>query len=164
MKEQENELITLTVGGKALVTIPKTEAIKNLKSGGVYEVGEFKEVMPKDLLLETLKEHANKDLLSVFEEAIVNNTSLTYDSKNIERVSGKTRAMLYLAIKYDLPLVVSTNITKRSILSMEGIFSSTVTIISNSNGQKYLEGMEKVLVDEADITSLEAKTIIGILR
>lgn len=164
MKEQENEFITLTVGGKSLVTIPKTEAIKNLKSGGIYEVGEFKEVMSKDLLLKTLKEHANKDLLSVFEEAIVNNTSLTYDSKNIERVSGKTRAMLYLAIKYDLPLVAATNMKKRSILHMEGIFSSTVTIISNSNGQKYLEGMGKVLVDEADITSLEAKTIIGILK
>lgn len=164
MNEQENEFITLMVGGKTVGTIPKTEATKNLKPDGVYEVGEFKEVMPKDLLLETLKEHANKDLLSVFEEAIINNTSLTYDSKNIERVSGKTRAMLYLAIKYDLPLVVATNMNKRNILSMEGIFSYTVTIISNSNGQKYLEGMDKVLVDEADITSLESKTIIGILR
>lgn len=101
MKKQENELITLMVGGKTVGTMPKTEGTKNLKSGGVYEVGEFKEVITKDLLLKTLKEHANKDLLSSFEEAIVNNTSLTYDSKNIERVSGKTRAMLYLAIKYD---------------------------------------------------------------
>lgn len=158
MNEQENEFITLTVGGKTVGTIPKTEAIKNLKSDGVYEV------MPKELLLETLKEHANKDLLSSFEEAIVNNIPLTYNSKNIERISGKTRALLYLAIKYDLPLVVSTNMKKRSILHMEGISSSTVTIISNSNGQKYLEGMDKVLVDEADITSLEAKTIIGILK
>jgi len=47
---------------------------------------------------------------------------------------------------------------------MGGIFSSTVTIISNSNGQKYLEGMDKILVDEVDSTSLEAKTIIGILK
>lgn len=164
MKEQENELITLMVGGKTVGTMPKTEDTKNLKPGKVYEVGEFKEVIPKDLLLKTLKEHANKDLLSVFEEAIINNTSLTYDSKNIERVSGKTRAMLYLAIKYDLPLVVATNRVKRSILSMEGIFPSTVTVVSNNNGQKNLEGMDKVLVDEADITSLEAKTIVGISK
>lgn len=164
MKEQDGEFITLMVGGKTVGTIPKTEATKNLKSDGVYEVGDLKEVMSKDLLLKTLKEHANKDLLSVFEEAIINNISLTYDSKNIKRCSGKTRALLYLAIKYDLPLVVATNMNKRNILSMEGIFSSLVTVVSNSNSQNNLEGMDKVLVDEADITSLEAKTIVGILK
>lgn len=164
MKEQENELITLTVGGKTVGTIPKTEATKNLKSDGVYEVGEFKEVIPKDLLLKALKEHANKDLLSLFEEAIVNNTSSIYNSRVIERCSGKTRALLYLAIKYDLPLVVATNMEKKNILSIEGISSSTVTVISNSNGQKHLEGMDKVLVDDVEFTAIEAKTIIGILK
>lgn len=164
MKEQENEFITLMVGGKTVGTMPKTEAIKNLKSGGIYEVGEFKEVIPKDLLLKALKERANKDLLSLFEEAIVNNTSSIYNSRNIERCSGKTRTLLYLAVKYDVPLVVATNMKKKSILSIEGVSSSVVTVISNSNGQKYLEGMDKVLVDDVEFTSLEAKTIIGILR
>lgn len=164
MKEQDNGFITLMVGGKTVGTIPKTEATKNLKSDGVYEIGDFKEVIPKDLLLKALKEHANTDLLAVFEEAIVNNISSIYNSRNIERCSGKTRALLYLAIKYDLPLVVATNMKKKNILSIKGISSSVVTVVSNGNGQKCIEGMDKILVDDVEFASLEANTIIGIVK
>ena len=164
MKEQDNGFITLMVGGKTVGTIPKTEATKNLKSDGVYEIGEFKEVVSKDSLLKALKEHANTDLLALFEEAIVNNTSSIYNSRNIERCSGKTKALLYLAIKYDLPLLVATNMQKRNILNIEGVSSSVVTVISNSNGQKCIEGMDKILVDDVEFTSLEANTIIGIVK
>lgn len=164
MKKQDGEFITLMIGGKTVGTMPKTEATKNLKSDGVYEIGDLKEFIPRELLLNNLKEHANTDLLLLFEEAIVNNTSSIYNSRNIERNSGKTRALLYLAIKYDLPLVVATNMNKRNILNIEGVSSSVVDVVSNGNGQKCIEGMDKILVDDVEFTSLEANTIIGILK
>ena len=164
MKKQDVEFITLMIGGKPVGTMPKTEATKNLKSDGVYEIGDFKEVVSKDSLLKALREHANTDLLLLFEEAITSNTSTIYNSRNIERNSGKTRALLYLAIKYDLPLVVATNMNKRNILNIEGVSSSMVTVVSNGNCQKCIEGMDRFLVDDVEFTSLEAKTIIGILK
>lgn len=164
MKKQDVEFITLMIGGKTVGTMPKTEATKNLKSGGVYEIGDFKEVVSKDSLLKSLREYANTDLLLLFEEAIISNTTSICNSRNIERCSGKTRALLYLAIKYDLPLVVATNMERRNILSIEGVASHGVSVVSNGNGQKYIEGMDRVLVDDVEFTSLEANTIIGILK
>jgi hypothetical protein len=71
----------------------------------------IKEFSKKKKLESNLREKTNKQLLNYMEDKIKNHyadTILTIHSSNFPRVSGKTSAILYLADKYDLPVLFNT--------------------------------------------------------
>ena len=76
----------------------------------IKEFSKKKELESKPALL-NLRERANKQLLSYMEDKIKNHyadTILTIHSSHFPRGSGKTSAILYLADKYDLPVLFNT--------------------------------------------------------
>ena len=70
----------------------------------------------KDRDLEELVPRININLHDIFNESIIDNRPQTIESEYLKRYIGKTSTLIYLAIKHDLPIVVTSETYKRELL------------------------------------------------
>ena len=89
-------------------------------SGKVYRTYSFttiKDNKPKkDKDLEELVPRININLHDIFNESINDNKPQTIESEYLKRYIGKTSTLIYLAIKHDLPIVITSETHKRELL------------------------------------------------
>lgn len=110
-----------------------------------------------------IKQHSNEVLVDMFEEGIEEKEHVRVSSVIIGRKQGKTSTIVYLAQKYNLPIVVSNNQYKELLYREDKELK-----VYN---MKSVEGLNSkiVLVDELEIRhSLRLKEmgyiVIGIVR
>ncbi|WBF81875.1 virion component [Staphylococcus virus vB_SurM-PSU5] len=71
----------------------------------------------KETALRKLKPFINEDYYSMFKASIDKEVPIILPSELLDRCTGKTATMAYLAVEYDLPLVVSNSNMVRMLLN-----------------------------------------------
>ncbi|UYD72247.1 hypothetical protein [Staphylococcus phage LJT-1] len=103
-----------------------------------------------DKELEKLEPFINKEYYSMFKSSIEKEVPVALSSEVLNRCTGKTSTLAYLAIEKDLPLIVSNNSMMKMIKKdYPSIKVSSVEDFSNYN----IKG-EIVLIDDVDIDQL----------
>lgn len=101
----------------------------------------------KDKDLEELVPRININLHDIFNESIIDNRPQTIESEYLKRYIGKTSTLIYLAIKHDLPIVVTSETYKRELLdrySYLNVYSSRDRVVDLGVSNKG----NLILVDE----------------
>lgn len=110
------------------------------------------------------KQYANKILTEMFERGIKEETNVCVDTEVVGRKEGKTSTVVYIAQKYNLPIVVSNNIYKNLFRKIDE--NLEVHVMSTS-----VAGLDTkiVLVDELEKDNTYYLTemgyiVIGVVR
>lgn len=110
------------------------------------------------------KQYANKSLTEMFERGIKEETNVCVDTEVVGRKEGKTSTVVYIAQKYNLPIVVSNNIYKNLFRKIDE--NLEVHVMSTS-----VAGLDTkiVLVDELEKDNTYYLTemgyiVIGVVR
>ncbi|AUV56939.1 hypothetical protein LM12_0034 [Staphylococcus phage vB_SauM_LM12] len=100
--------------------------------------------------LEKLEPYINKEYYSMFKSSIEKEVPVALSSEVLNRCTGKTSTLAYLAIEKDLPLVVSNN----SMMKMLKKDYPSVKVSSVEDFSNYNIKGEIVLIDEVDVDQL----------
>ena len=109
----------------------------NYRTVSFNVVGDNKPKKERDL--EELVSRINIDLHDIFNESIQDNKHQTIGSEYLKRYIGKTSTLIYLAIKHDLPIVVTSETYKRELLdrySYLNVYSSRDRVVDLGVGNK----------------------------
>ncbi|QVD58159.1 hypothetical protein BT3_198 [Staphylococcus phage BT3] len=100
--------------------------------------------------LEKLEPFINKEYYSMFKSSIEKEVPVALSSEVLNRCTGKTSTLAYLAIEKDLPLIVSNN----SMMKMLKKDYPSVKVSSVEDFSNYNIKGEIVLIDEVDVDQL----------
>lgn len=100
--------------------------------------------------LEKLEPFINKEYYSMFKSSIEKEVPVALSSEVLNRCTGKTSTLAYLAIEKDLPLIVSNN----SMMKMLKKDYPSIKVSSVEDFSNYNVKGEIVLIDEVDIDQL----------
>lgn len=141
------------------------DILKQLRNTVLKEVQEqvetdnaFTEVhskISKSKELEKLEPFINKEYYSMFKSSIEKEVPVVLSSEVLNRCTGKTSTLAYLAIEKDLPLVVFTNM---QVKMLRNKFPS-LKVTSSKRGSGISSDI--ILIDEADIDSLRESGRVG---
>lgn len=101
------------------------------------------EEINKETALRKLKPYINEEYYSVFKSSIDKGVPVVLPSELLDRCTGKTSTMAYLAVEYDLPLIVSNTVMVRMLLNDY----PTIRVTSKKR-EGYKDSI--VLIDEPD--------------
>ena len=102
------------------------------------------------------KQYANKILTEMFERGIKEETNVCVDRDVVGRKEGKTSTVVYIAQKYNLPIVVSNNIYKNLFRKID----KDLEVYTMSSSLVELD-TKIVLVDELETKHIEHLTAMG---
>lgn len=102
------------------------------------------------------KQYANEILTEMFEEGIKKETNICVDRDVVGRKEGKTSTVVYIAQKYNLPIVVSNNIYKNLFRKID----KDLEVYTMSPSVAGLD-TKIVLVDELETKHTEQLTDMG---
>lgn len=116
---------------------------------------EVQSKISKSKELEKLEPFINKEYYSVFKSSIEKEVPIVLSSKVLNRCTGKTSTLAYLAIEKDLPLVVFTSM---QVKMLRNKFPS-LKVSSSKRGSGISSDI--ILIDEADVDSLHESGRVG---
>lgn|SRR5699024_1171393 len=141
------------------------DILKQLRNTVLKEVQEqvetdnaFTEVhskISKSKELEKLEPFINKEYYSMFKSSIEKEVPVVLSSEVLNRCTGKTSTLAYLAIEKDLPLVVFTSM---QVKMLRNKFPS-LKVTSSKRGSGISSDI--ILIDEADVDSLRESGRVG---
>ena len=102
------------------------------------------------------KQYANKILTEMFERGIKEETNVCVDRDVVGRKEGKTSTVVYIAQKYNLPIVVSNNMYKNLFRKID----KDLEVYTMSSSLVELD-TKIVLVDELETKHIEHLTAMG---
>ena len=102
------------------------------------------------------KQYANKILTEMFERGIKEETNVCVDRDVVGRKEGKTSTVVYIAQKYNLPIVVSNNIYKNLFRKID----ENLEVYTMGSSLVELD-TKIVLVDELETKHIEHLTAMG---
>lgn len=112
-------------------------------------------------IIKELRPLVNKEFYNIFKHGIDNSKSLVLKESDLKRLSGKTSTMVLLALEYDLPLVVSTNLRAGNLRKA---YANTFLRVYSSSGDDLITG-DTVLFDGGSIGDTKqvstGRTFIG---
>ena len=102
------------------------------------------------------KQYANKILTEMFERGIKEETNVCVDRDVVGRKEGKTSTVVYIAQKYNLPIVVSNNMYKNLFRKIDKdleVYTMSFSLVELDT--------KIVLVDELETKHIEHLTAMG---
>lgn len=147
----DSKEILLQLKDKILSIIEEQVETDNDFIESIKEINSSKE-------LQKLESYVNKEYYSMFKSSIEKEVPVTLSSKVLNRCTGKTSTLAYLAIEKDLPLIVS-NKSMRKMLKNKFPYLKVTSVEDFSN---YTIEDEIVLIDEVGIDQLYSEDIVSV--